>query len=93
MLYLVLLRWPHQLPSPVLLWFLLPAFSDDFVQDALCAFHREVAHAAGAGKGEWRVTNCDPNPAYADNRVFLSLRLSGPLYRIRISISMEECVE
>lgn len=73
----------------------LPSFSNDFVQDALCAFHREVAHTAGAGEGrEWqRVTNCEPNPAYADNKVFLSLPLSGPLYRIRISISVEECVE
>lgn len=46
------------IPSVALVPPPLRSFSDDFVQDALCAFHREVAHAAGAGKGE-RMAACD----------------------------------
>lgn len=37
--------------------------------------------------------DCEPNPVCADNRVFLFLPLSGPLGRIRMSISLEECVK
>lgn len=34
----------------VLLWFLLPSFSNDFVQDALCSFHRKVPTLLVQGK-------------------------------------------
>lgn len=41
----------------VLLWFLLLSFSNDFVQDALCSFHREVPTLLVQGKE--RVAACD----------------------------------
>lgn len=47
-------------------------------------------------RGRARKAACDyweSAPAYTDNRGFLSILLSGPLYRMRISIGMEECVK
>lgn len=64
------------------------------LQKPLVALPEQPPLCGSRGRAGRAACGCwESAPAHTDNRGFLSIPLSGPLCRMRISIGMEECVK